>query len=544
MNGKTNASDVTIDQVVNGVLIPLEPATNFQIGSGSGRAYFTWTDPVDKYTNPGDELVSEWEKTVVTRKENSAPTSPDDGTIVLTETIRNQYQSSQYSDTDVENNKTYYYSVFPINTLGLNSNPIGDYAIPLGGEPAFKTYFEDSLEWINPDEDETISSLNEVAMCSNDTAMYIVGGLRRQDYSCDPYDKIVSFNSDLTKQFMNNPYNDAGNNYIVATLGEYAMFINGSTGSYSTNYQTNYPKDHALVIDNDMVIQLKYGLLENASRLSSVNCGSCISNNRVLFGGGFNIDTNDVNNAIYSLDINLTQSQVDSISNNDRLYQSFARCYLNGYFIFGAGYFDYENNYYLSGIDLSVIAYDDDLTKNTSIESLSTQSTNACLPSCTMVDQYAIFSIRNSDYETDGMGKLYNEGYDSNLTHLPLLSTLDVSDMYQITQYTQVHNSIAQLGTCIGYKQYGNYAFIPISVDDGMICDLGLLMFDKDLIMKYNDISYYIFNIKELHSYYPDFFYCSPSTIGIFKDMLFMYINGFQCANANGKEGLLIIFTL
>ena len=55
--------------------IPLEACTAFSASAGNAKVELTWTDPKDKYATPegdisdtGDQLVSEWDHTVLVRK--------------------------------------------------------------------------------------------------------------------------------------------------------------------------------------------------------------------------------------------------------------------------------------------------------------------------------------------------------------------------------------------------------------------------------------------------------------------------------------------
>lgn len=133
MNGKTNASDITINQVVNGVLIPLESPTNTQGVPQNEKSLLRWTDPLDKVTNPGDEMVSEWSHTIVVRRTDRYPNSPDDGDVIVNETTRNSYSAVYYNDTNLTNGITYYYAIFAINTIGLVSDAVKFSVIPQTG---------------------------------------------------------------------------------------------------------------------------------------------------------------------------------------------------------------------------------------------------------------------------------------------------------------------------------------------------------------------------------------------------------------------------
>jgi len=70
-----------------------------------------WRDPDDLVVD--GVTISRWKKTVVVRKQGSYPTSPEDGTVVVTNTVRNQYATSAYTDTTSDSTITWYYQFFP-----------------------------------------------------------------------------------------------------------------------------------------------------------------------------------------------------------------------------------------------------------------------------------------------------------------------------------------------------------------------------------------------------------------------------------------------
>lgn len=81
--------------------------------AGNGIVTIKWTDPVD----------TDWASTKVVRKVGSYPTSANDGTTVVTSTVRNQYQATGFVDTGLTNGTAYFYQLFPADTSGnINSN--------------------------------------------------------------------------------------------------------------------------------------------------------------------------------------------------------------------------------------------------------------------------------------------------------------------------------------------------------------------------------------------------------------------------------------
>ena len=122
--------------------IPLEACTAFSASAGNAKVELTWTDPKDKYATPegdisdtGDQLVSEWDHTVLVRKTGSQPAGPNDGTVVVSSSVRNQYQSTGYTDTGLTNDTTYYYAVFAYNKDGVASEGAFTSATPMAGTP-------------------------------------------------------------------------------------------------------------------------------------------------------------------------------------------------------------------------------------------------------------------------------------------------------------------------------------------------------------------------------------------------------------------------
>lgn len=122
--------------------IPLDACTNFASEAGNAQITLTWTDPKDKYATPegdisdtGDQLVSEWDHTVLVRKTGSQPAGPNDGTVVVSSSVRNQYQSTPYTDTGLTNDTTYYYAVFAYNKDGVASEGAFTSATPIAGTP-------------------------------------------------------------------------------------------------------------------------------------------------------------------------------------------------------------------------------------------------------------------------------------------------------------------------------------------------------------------------------------------------------------------------
>ena len=139
MNGRTNSNNNTTGLEIE---VPLDPVTDVSANAGNGQVELTWTDPLDKYAATEGEvaespnpIVSQWDHTRVVRKENTQPTGPNDGVIVLSSDVRNQYQSTSYVDSGLINDTMYHYGLFACNSAGLFSTGAFGSATPKAGTP-------------------------------------------------------------------------------------------------------------------------------------------------------------------------------------------------------------------------------------------------------------------------------------------------------------------------------------------------------------------------------------------------------------------------
>lgn len=139
MNGRTNSNNNTTGLEIE---VPLDPVTNVSASAGNGQVELTWTDPLDKYAATEGEvaespnpIVSQWDHTRVVRKENTQPTGPNDGMIVVDSTVKNQYMSEPFVDTGLTNGSTYYYGAFACSAAGAWSDGTFVSAVPVAGTP-------------------------------------------------------------------------------------------------------------------------------------------------------------------------------------------------------------------------------------------------------------------------------------------------------------------------------------------------------------------------------------------------------------------------
>lgn len=77
-----------------------------------------WRDP-DDTTNEQGQILCTWAKTIIVRKQGSYPEHESDGTVIVTNTVRNAYNLSAYVDTLPDSTNTYYYRAFPVSANGV-----------------------------------------------------------------------------------------------------------------------------------------------------------------------------------------------------------------------------------------------------------------------------------------------------------------------------------------------------------------------------------------------------------------------------------------
>ena len=142
MNGRTN---VTTGTNTDDIVVPLDPITNFSVIPGNGFVSVQWTDPKDKYATPEGEiaqdpqqLVSEFDYTIVVRKIGSAPVDFKDGEVSVLSSVRNQYAESAYVDKSVTYDETYYYAAWVFNKDGIESDRVF-------AEPVTPKYYDSVL---------------------------------------------------------------------------------------------------------------------------------------------------------------------------------------------------------------------------------------------------------------------------------------------------------------------------------------------------------------------------------------------------------------
>ena len=105
--------------------IPLKKCTNINGSYDIQNVKIYWTDPEDDIIDPttGGIIPVKWDKTVLVRKLRSYPTNINDGTIVVTSEVKNQYTANNPFICNIDNYEhKYYYKLFSISKNGIVNN--------------------------------------------------------------------------------------------------------------------------------------------------------------------------------------------------------------------------------------------------------------------------------------------------------------------------------------------------------------------------------------------------------------------------------------
>ena len=397
MNGRTNTTSVT--EVVEGVQVALEAPTNLVLTPLNARVDLTWTDPVDKYaapdgqtaTNPWDNVAT-WDHSIVVRKAGSAPTSPDDGELIYTETTRNQHQYTAYSDTDnVINNTEYYYAVYAVTTMGAVSDPIVDHCKPIEGTPQYyKTINMTSVIF----EDD---NLEESANVSDSVIFH--GHRGGGWYSASAFYK---FDPSLTMSRIGSiEYITVG--IKGASTPAYAFFAGGS---YSTRgaYGTEYKYSNAVTAFDESYTQ--HNNFSTLTDEKDIGGATGLNQYGIFAGGSDTLATRGTRKSdVNAFDDNLTRM---SLSNLETVKDFIGAGTIVSaqVALFGGGYINHDE--YVNIVE----CYNASLTKSILAEPLSAKMYNS---TCVVVDDIAMFLGGDlGDSDTNVIN-----AYDSSLTKLP-----------------------------------------------------------------------------------------------------------------------------
>ena len=501
MNGRTNSSDVTIQEINYGALIPLEPITKLDVIVGDQRVHLVWADPENKYVSGTGELVSEWDYTLVVRKNDSAPQTPSDGVVITTSTIHNQYSTSAFIDETVENNVLYYYSVFAFTTMGVSSIPVSISALPKSGEPRYLQTIESGLysRTGNPVTDITASTVGD----------YIIfaGGY---ELVYDDYESLglaVAYNTELVRVSTSNLRTAVAG----ACRGEvpgYALFSGGAKYGGSNAYYGSANDTLQAYSENLTITSIDTDIIM-ARNSSSTTLGEHV----VYAGGKYDNSRGDsYTSNVRSFDSSLTF--VNASSGLDDWSNAVGATSIGEYAIFVCG----SGKYGSQSTGKFANCYTEDLT-SVEIDTVSNLMTNnASCHGCT-IEQYAIFA------KVSGV-----EGYSYDLTHIDSAIIPQPDDHAQIAE-DNIWVSYINSNYNFGNLTFGKYAVIPYYYtggSSGMESLSAFMMYDRDLTLTTKALSSYIPNYEGYGLY--------TMTGAILNETLGLF--------ANGNENEIYVYTL
>ncbi len=131
-DGKTTFidKDGTLHAKGGGTTVTPKPVNNPTIENLNASVTIKWQDPEN--TVISGSTFSTWAGTKLVMKETGYPANPDDGTLVVDNTVRDKYKTTGYTVTGLTNGKQYYFALFPYSTDGIYNYDAGNRLI---GEP-------------------------------------------------------------------------------------------------------------------------------------------------------------------------------------------------------------------------------------------------------------------------------------------------------------------------------------------------------------------------------------------------------------------------
>lgn len=131
-DGKTTFIDAdgTLHAKGGGTTVTPKPVNNPTIENANASVTIKWQDPENTVIN--GSTFSTWAGTKLVMKETGYPANPDDGTLVVDNTVRDKYKITGYTVTGLTNGKKYYFALFPYSTDGVYNYDAGNRLL---GEP-------------------------------------------------------------------------------------------------------------------------------------------------------------------------------------------------------------------------------------------------------------------------------------------------------------------------------------------------------------------------------------------------------------------------
>lgn len=123
-------ADGTLHAKGGGITVTPKPVNNPTIENADESVIIKWQDPEN--TVISGSTFSTWAGTKLVMSETGYPTNPDDGTLVVDNTVRDKYKVTGYTVTGLTGGKQYYFTLFPYSTDGVYNYDAGNRLL---GEP-------------------------------------------------------------------------------------------------------------------------------------------------------------------------------------------------------------------------------------------------------------------------------------------------------------------------------------------------------------------------------------------------------------------------
>lgn len=123
-------ADGTLHAKGGSITITPKPVNNPTIENADESVIIKWQDPEN--TVISGSTFSTWAGTKLVMSETGYPANPDDGTLVVDNTMRDKYKTTGYTVTGLTNGKQYYFALFPYSTDGVYNYDAGNRLL---GEP-------------------------------------------------------------------------------------------------------------------------------------------------------------------------------------------------------------------------------------------------------------------------------------------------------------------------------------------------------------------------------------------------------------------------
>lgn len=136
--------DGTLHAKGGGAIVTPKPVNNPTIENLNASVTIKWQDPEN--TVISGSTFSTWAGTKLVMKETGYPANPDDGTLVVDNTVRDKYKTTGYTVAGLTNGKQYYFALFPYSTDGVYNYDAGNRLLGEPGEDLKIVTFADGTD--------------------------------------------------------------------------------------------------------------------------------------------------------------------------------------------------------------------------------------------------------------------------------------------------------------------------------------------------------------------------------------------------------------